>query len=317
MIGTASPRDRNLVFRSRSRTFASRFGFAVEKDSRPAWSEIGGILKGCQQLSFGWERSCAVLEGPRLDWTKWRGLNDPVQSDRRMHETDGWQDFFEGRDCLRSPALSDQSPRSVRSFQVTNVFANMSAWENIRCALLWTTGHRYACWKNIDNLSEVRERTAPGHAKLAESELLSRGAARVWRRQIEYTFERISSPLVDPDLFQRFPQLLLPRPKAKACRLEGPYRAFYRYPLSVERPRPHPKRVLPARVAPGYLRMGYFGATSLLKQKREVEFNEKRNTANATGLHSCLDTDSPSIRAAGRQRSIQPGSECAICCHLH
>jgi branched-chain amino acid transport system ATP-binding protein len=47
-----------------------------------------------------------------------------------------------------------------RSFQVSNVFANMSVWENIRCALLWGTGHRYAFWKNIDNLPEVRERTA-------------------------------------------------------------------------------------------------------------------------------------------------------------
>jgi branched-chain amino acid transport system ATP-binding protein len=47
-----------------------------------------------------------------------------------------------------------------RSFQVSKVFANMSVWENIRCALLWATGHRYAFWKNIDNLPEVRERTA-------------------------------------------------------------------------------------------------------------------------------------------------------------
>jgi branched-chain amino acid transport system ATP-binding protein len=47
-----------------------------------------------------------------------------------------------------------------RSFQVTNVFARMSVWENVRCALLWTTGHRYAFWKNIDGLSDVRERTA-------------------------------------------------------------------------------------------------------------------------------------------------------------
>ena len=47
-----------------------------------------------------------------------------------------------------------------RSFQVSNVFPKMSVWENIRCALLWATGHRYAFWKNIDNLPEVRERTA-------------------------------------------------------------------------------------------------------------------------------------------------------------
>ena len=47
-----------------------------------------------------------------------------------------------------------------RSFQVTNVFSKMSVWENIRCALLWATGHRYTFWKNIDKLPEVRERTA-------------------------------------------------------------------------------------------------------------------------------------------------------------
>jgi branched-chain amino acid transport system ATP-binding protein len=47
-----------------------------------------------------------------------------------------------------------------RSFQVTNVFANMSVWENLRCAVLWASGQRYSFWKNIDNLPEVRERTA-------------------------------------------------------------------------------------------------------------------------------------------------------------
>src|SRR5439155_509149 len=47
-----------------------------------------------------------------------------------------------------------------RSFQVTNVFANMSVWENLRCAVLWSTGQRYAFWKNIDSLPEVRDRTS-------------------------------------------------------------------------------------------------------------------------------------------------------------
>ncbi|HWW47687.1 MAG TPA: ABC transporter ATP-binding protein [Xanthobacteraceae bacterium] len=47
-----------------------------------------------------------------------------------------------------------------RSFQVTNVFGRMSVWENIRCAVLWATGQRYAFWKNVDKLPEVRDRTA-------------------------------------------------------------------------------------------------------------------------------------------------------------
>jgi hypothetical protein len=36
------------------------FGFAVEKDSRPAWSEIGGILKGPQQ-----QNHCGLSPCPR------------------------------------------------------------------------------------------------------------------------------------------------------------------------------------------------------------------------------------------------------------
>src|SRR5712664_4157992 len=56
--------------------------------------------------------------------------------------------------------ISGYMAPSSRSFQVTNVFANMSVWENLRCAVLWATGHRYAFWKNIDNLPEVRDRTA-------------------------------------------------------------------------------------------------------------------------------------------------------------
>ncbi len=47
-----------------------------------------------------------------------------------------------------------------RSFQVTNVFTKMTVWENVRCAVLWATGHRYAFWKSVDHLPEVGRRTA-------------------------------------------------------------------------------------------------------------------------------------------------------------
>lgn len=71
-----------------------------------------------------------------------------------------------GSILLRDQVISDLPPHQInrrglsRSFQVTNVFARMTVWENIRCAVLWSTGHRYAFWKNVDNLPEVRERTA-------------------------------------------------------------------------------------------------------------------------------------------------------------
>lgn len=33
-----------------------------------------------------------------------------------------------------------------RSFQITNVFSNMSVRENVRCAILWSSGQRYRFW---------------------------------------------------------------------------------------------------------------------------------------------------------------------------
>jgi len=45
-----------------------------------------------------------------------------------------------------------------RSFQVTNIFQNLSVYENLRCALLWPAGHRYSFWSQVAGLSEVRRR---------------------------------------------------------------------------------------------------------------------------------------------------------------
>jgi branched-chain amino acid transport system ATP-binding protein len=58
-----------------------------------------------------------------------------------------------------------------RSFQVTNIFPRLSVWENIRCAVLWSLGHKYSFWRGIDSLADVRERT---ETILDEIELLDR-----------------------------------------------------------------------------------------------------------------------------------------------
>lgn len=42
-----------------------------------------------------------------------------------------------------------------RSFQVSNLFPRLSVSENIRCALLWSTGYRYCFWRWADRLSDV------------------------------------------------------------------------------------------------------------------------------------------------------------------
>ena len=47
----------------------------------------------------------------------------------------------------------------ARSFQVSNLFTRLSAFENVRCAVLWSLGYRYAFWKFLADLRDANERT--------------------------------------------------------------------------------------------------------------------------------------------------------------
>jgi branched-chain amino acid transport system ATP-binding protein len=47
----------------------------------------------------------------------------------------------------------------ARSFQVSNLFTRLSVFDNIRCAVLWSLGHRYAFWSFLSNLRDANERT--------------------------------------------------------------------------------------------------------------------------------------------------------------
>jgi branched-chain amino acid transport system ATP-binding protein len=47
----------------------------------------------------------------------------------------------------------------ARSFQVSNLFTRLSVFENIRCAVLWSMGYRYAFWKFLADLTDANERT--------------------------------------------------------------------------------------------------------------------------------------------------------------
>ena len=72
-----------------------------------------------------------------------------------------------------------------RSFQVTNIFPRLSVWENVRCAVPWSLGYRYAFWRGIDGLADVRERTE--HI-LAEIDLIDR--RRVQASVLTYAEQR-------------------------------------------------------------------------------------------------------------------------------
>ena len=45
-----------------------------------------------------------------------------------------------------------------RSFQVSNLFTRLSAFENVRCAVLWSMGYRYAFWKFLGDLRDANRR---------------------------------------------------------------------------------------------------------------------------------------------------------------
>ncbi len=43
-----------------------------------------------------------------------------------------------------------------RSFQITNIFHNLTVFENLRCAVLWSLGYRYAFWRRLEGLADAR-----------------------------------------------------------------------------------------------------------------------------------------------------------------
>lgn len=46
----------------------------------------------------------------------------------------------------------------ARSFQVSNLFTRLSVFENLRCALLWSMGYRYAFWRFLADLRDANTR---------------------------------------------------------------------------------------------------------------------------------------------------------------
>lgn len=46
-----------------------------------------------------------------------------------------------------------------RSFQITNIFHNMTVFENVRCGLLWSMGYKYNFWKMVNGERHLTEKT--------------------------------------------------------------------------------------------------------------------------------------------------------------
>jgi branched-chain amino acid transport system ATP-binding protein len=69
-----------------------------------------------------------------------------------------------GSIALNGESIAGKRPYEVnrrglsRSFQVTNLFHGLTVFENVRCALLWPLGYRYAFWRRADRLHDANAR---------------------------------------------------------------------------------------------------------------------------------------------------------------
>ncbi|MFM7699017.1 MAG: ABC transporter ATP-binding protein [Limnohabitans sp.] len=44
-----------------------------------------------------------------------------------------------------------------RSFQITNIFPKLNVFENLRCSVLWSLGHRYSFWSFLSRLKDAND----------------------------------------------------------------------------------------------------------------------------------------------------------------
>jgi branched-chain amino acid transport system ATP-binding protein len=69
-----------------------------------------------------------------------------------------------GRIALHGEAITGKRPYEInrrglsRSFQVTNIFHRLSVFENVRCAVLWSLGYKYAFWRSVERLTDANVR---------------------------------------------------------------------------------------------------------------------------------------------------------------
>ena len=81
-----------------------------------------------------------------------------------FHLISGLPRVTTGTITFKQDEIQNKTPYEVsrlglaRSFQVTNIFARMSVFENVRCALLWSSGYRYSFWHLLGSQGEINDR---------------------------------------------------------------------------------------------------------------------------------------------------------------
>jgi branched-chain amino acid transport system ATP-binding protein len=62
-----------------------------------------------------------------------------------------------GQDITKRTPFEINRMGLARSFQINNLFNNLSVYENLRCAVLWSLGYKYSWWHRINGLKNVQE----------------------------------------------------------------------------------------------------------------------------------------------------------------
>lgn len=81
-----------------------------------------------------------------------------------FHLISGLHRVTTGTITFKQNEIQNKTPYEVsrlglaRSFQVTNIFARMNVFENVRCALLWSSGYRYSFWHLLGRQGEINDR---------------------------------------------------------------------------------------------------------------------------------------------------------------
>ncbi|AVW89749.1 ABC transporter ATP-binding protein [Celeribacter baekdonensis] len=65
--------------------------------------------------------------------------------------------LFDGHNIAGKPPAEIVRMGLSRSFQITNIFPQMTVLENLRCAVLWKLGHRYSILRPTAGLRDVAE----------------------------------------------------------------------------------------------------------------------------------------------------------------
>jgi branched-chain amino acid transport system ATP-binding protein len=110
---------------------------------------------------------------------------------------DGGRIHFDGREITDLPVYRRSQLGLARSFQVTTLFPEFTALDNVALSVQAHSGHSFRFWRNARNEIELRE---PAHAALARAGLAERATTLVAdlshgeRRQLEIAMALAGRP---------------------------------------------------------------------------------------------------------------------------